>query len=57
MESLILTNNSMQELGDLDSLSSLKSLTYVRYVPELRDLYLLCKQTSGKWYGDSGTYM
>lgn len=29
LETLILTNNGMQELGDLDSLGSLKSLTYL----------------------------
>lgn len=29
LESLILTNNSMQELGDLDALGSIKSLTYL----------------------------
>ena len=32
LESLILTNNSVQELGDLDSLSSVSTLTTLRSV-------------------------
>ena len=31
--SLILTNNSIQELGDLDNLSTIKSLHTLRLVP------------------------
>ena len=30
LESLILTNNSLQELGDLDTLATLKNLKYLR---------------------------
>ena len=35
LESLILTNNSIQELGDLDTLSTLKNLKYLRYIKYL----------------------
>lgn len=31
LESLVLSNNSMTELGDLDPLSNLKSLQHLRY--------------------------
>ena len=33
LESIILTNNSIQELGDLDNLASVTSLTTLRYHP------------------------
>lgn len=32
VETLILTNNGLQELGDLDNLGSLKTLQHLRYL-------------------------
>jgi hypothetical protein len=31
LETLVLTNNGLQELGDLDALESLKNLKYIRF--------------------------
>lgn len=39
LETLVLTNNGLQELGDLDGLESLKNLKYLRY-----DISIIFKQ-------------